>query len=500
MNHSRKCGVLLHPTSLPSKYGIGDLGYNAYEFIDFLSSSKQKLWQVLPLNPTGYGESPYQGLSAFAGNPLLICLDKLISIGLLDEQDISNIPTFDEDKIQFSEVKEFKNKLFKRAFTRFKEQEKNIAYINFIKENNYWLEDYTFFAALKEYFNSLPWNQWEKPIAAREKEAVEYYRKMLKEKIEYHIFLQYTFFTQWMALKRYANDKGIRIIGDLPIYVSYDSSDTWARPELFKLDALGNPTVVSGVPPDYFSETGQLWGNPIYNWNVMEKDNYQWWKERFKALLKITDIIRIDHFRGFEAYWEVPAEEKTAINGQWVKAPGDKLFSNIQEHLGQLPIIAEDLGVITSEVNELKDKFNFPGMKVLHFTLQSKEIEQFSPYHFDKNTVVFTGTHDNDTTLGWYKKLLEENSETLEILKKYFHFNKNMPEKEVCWRFIEIAYQSPSNTAIIPLQDVLCLGSNARMNYPGTVGGNWSWRFKKDSITKDIEEKLHHLAEFYSRT
>ncbi|MEW6695899.1 MAG: 4-alpha-glucanotransferase [Bacillota bacterium] len=490
MTTKRQSGILLHPTSLPSPFGIGDLGKEAYGFVDFLSRSRQKLWQVLPLNPVGYGESPFQCFSAFAGNPMLISPQLLMEQGLLTEQDIRPLPEFSQDRVEFERVREYKDRLLRRAFQQAKAGSKTPACQETLARFP-WLEDYALFMALKQYFGGLPWNHWDQSIALRQRQAMDTFRHLLQENMEYHIFLQHTFFSQWLALKRYANERGIQIIGDLPIFVSYDSSDAWANPHLFDLDELGNPARVAGVPPDYFSETGQLWGNPHYRWAAMAKDDYQWWRERFKSLMQTVDIIRIDHFRGFEAYWEIPAGETTAINGRWVKGPGEKFFSTIIRHLGEIPVIAEDLGIITPEVVKLKNQFNFPGMKILHFNLNKNEKEEFLPHHYEPNSVVYTGTHDNDTTLGWYKKLLPGD---VEFLNEYLNLDPAMKTEWICWRLMELAFQSQSNTAIIPLQDVLCLDSDARMNYPGTVGGNWQWRFKQGDITPDIEEKLAALT------
>ncbi len=501
MEFARECGILLHPTSLPSKYGIGDLGPEAYRFIDFLAAAGQKLWQVLPLNPVGYGESPYSALSAFAGNPILISPDKLIAEGLLDAADIEDLPIFDASKVQFAQVKKYKQSLLYKAFKRFAVLEKPVEYCHFVNRNQYWLDDYCLYMALKKYFNGLPWNEWDQSIAGRDQYALERYREYLHEDIAYHRFLQYVFFNQWMDLKAYARSKGIKIIGDLPIYVSYDSSDTWAQKKYYQLDSDGLPLEVAGVPPDYFSETGQLWGNPLYNWEVMQNDNFQWWKERFDHLYSIVDIVRIDHFRGFEAYWAVPYGDKTAENGRWVKAPGEQLFKELSRHMGVkgLPVIAEDLGVITSEVRELKEQFNFPGMRILQFALESGKVEEFSPFYHAHNLAVYTGTHDNDTMLGWYQKNAAKNPKLKRILKDYFLIDDTMTNQEICWRFIELAYYSFAAAVIIPLQDVLCLGSEARMNYPGTVGGNWQWRFSRESLTDDIAVRLCKLGKLCNR-
>ncbi|MFZ5945204.1 MAG: 4-alpha-glucanotransferase [Bacillota bacterium] len=483
-------GVLLHPTSLPGIYGIGDLGPEAYKFVDFLANSKQKYWQILPLNPPGYGESPYQAFSAFAGNPLLISPDNLIQEGLLEGKEIENIPHFNKEQVEFEKVKSFKDNLFRKAFKRFKSNESTM-YQDFLKDNVLWLENYSLFMALKAYYGGSSWNKWERMLVHRDEAALNYYKKLLGNDIEYHKFLQYKFFSQWQHLKEYCNSKGIQIIGDIPIFVSLDSADVWANPYLFSLDEEQNPIKVAGVPPDYFSETGQLWGNPHYDWIRMEEDGYQWWRQRFSNILSMADIVRVDHFRGFEAYWAIPFGEETAVNGKWVKGPGEKFFSTLEKNLGKLPVIAEDLGIITVEVEQLKNKFGFPGMKILQFILEDTTQEVTLPLNFEINSVVYTGTHDNDTIWGWYKKnYLKENLEQI---------SNNMNGEKICWHFIEIAFQSSSVLAIIPLQDILCLDSSARMNYPGTLGNNWNWRFKRGDLSKDIEMKLEHLVKVYKR-
>lgn len=499
MNINKKSGILLHPTSLPSKYGIGDLGKEAYHFIDFLHKSKQKLWQTLPLTPVGYGDSPYQCFSAFAGNPMLIGFNQLLDKGLLQQEELANVPNFDKEKVEFEAVKNYKEPLLRKAFERFKVREKTSDYHKFVQENIYWLEDYAFFMALKIHFGGVPWNRWEKSIAFREKSGLKHYKKLIKEEIDYHKFLQFTFFTQWLNLKKYAHQNNIKIIGDIPIFIAYDSSDAWANPQLFELDESGNPTKVAGVPPDYFSKTGQLWGNPHYKWNVMAQDDYTWWRERFKSILTLVDIVRIDHFRGFAGYWEIPAGSETAINGKWVKGPGENFFSTVEKYLGYIPAIAEDLGVITPDVIKMKDKFKFPGMKILQFTLGSGIEELFSPQNYEKECVVYTGTHDNDTVLGWYQQVVKENPHVFQLLKKHLHVDENSDNKEICWRLIKFAYQTNAQNVITPLQDVICLGNEARMNYPGTVQGNWQWRYTKESLTKEIEEKLAQIVYDYNR-
>lgn len=495
MKLTRASGILLHPTSLPSRFGIGDLGPGAQKFVDFLKRSKQSLWQILPINPPGYGYSPYQCFSAFAGNELLISIDSLIGNGLLSKEHINDLPDFKTELVEFEKVVHFKANLYNIAFNNFKLVPKSGAYRDFILKNEIWLENYALFMALKSYFDGLPWNYWEKSLAFRNKDAILSYKKILSEKIEYYKFLQYIFYSQWKELKEYADCHGVKIIGDLPIYVSYDSSDVWANPELFKLDSLGNPLQVSGVPPDYFSTTGQLWGNPIYRWQEMKKDDYRWWRERFKNLLELVDIIRVDHFLGFETFWEVPGEELTAINGRWSKGPAGDFFATIMRYLGELPLIAEDLGLITPEVTKLRKRFEFPGMRVLHFEFEGGMAEQYFPYIQERNTVVYTGTHDNDTSGGWYTKRMKAR----EFFQKHLGRERYLSNQEFCWYLIEFALNSKADLVIIPLQDVLCLDSWARMNVPGTVGNNWKWRFQEDNLTGEIEDKLRKLTVSFNR-
>lgn len=497
----RECGVLLHPTSLPSPYGIGDMGEEAYDFINFLHEGKQKNWQILPLNPVGFGESPYQCLSAFAGNHYLISLSKLVEDGLLSEAEVKDHPLFDKDKVDFDQVKNFKEKILQRAFQIFRQQEPSVSYKKFLHENSSWLDNYALFVAIKQHFNGQPWNLWPHDIAFRVPEVVEYYQKLLAIEIGYHQFLQFIFFKQWSELKEYAKYKNVKIIGDLPIFVSYDSCDVWVNPELFELDEERRPVKVAGVPPDYFSKTGQLWGNPHYRWDKLAQNDYKWWQDRFSSLMKLVDIIRIDHFRGFESYWEIPAGETTAVNGHWVKGPGASFFTVIQKYLGELPIIAEDLGNITLEVEDLKDEFHFPGMKVLHFSFGRDVAGECVPFVCEKNTAVYTGTHDNDTTLGWYHYVQTAEPDVAEcVINTLMNSNGDQPSAELSWRLIEMAYASNANTAIIPLQDILSMGSEARMNFPGTIGGtNWAWRYRKDLMTGKLAGKLAELTTRYNR-
>ena len=500
MQFNRASGVLLHLTSLPSEYGIGDLGKEAYNFIDFLKKANQKLWQILPLNPPASGGSPYNCFSAFAGNTLLISVDKLIEDGLLKVEEVTNVPNFAEAKVEFSRVIKFKNELFLKAFNRFDELAEGYGYTQFKEENENWLSDFCLYMALKEQFDNRAWNRWDKDISFREKQAVERYQSKLVDKIRYQEFLQYIFSKQWSKLKNYANYNGIKIIGDLPIFVAHDSSDVWAHPELFDLGDEGNSRKVAGVPPDYFSKTGQLWGNPHYNWKRMQENNFLWWRKRFEKLLEQVDITRIDHFRGFEAYWEVDASEKTAERGKWIKAPGYELFSAVKQHLGDLPVIVEDLGFITPEVNKMKKKFGFPGMEILQFSFNKKTPIKLRPDGYEKHCVLYTGTHDNDTLLGWYRELKQsKNTRVLKILEKYYGITNGMSGEKVCWTLIEAVYKSKANFVVIPLQDILYLGNEARMNFPGTVSGNWLWRYKKGDITKEMEKNLALLTRKYER-
>lgn len=483
MRLHRASGVLLHPTSFPGKYGIGEIGSEAREFIDFLSMSKQQLWQILPLNPVGFGESPYQSYCSFAGNYLLISVEKLTNQGLLTEEDLAYVPQVFNGEVDYSLAGDIKNKLLHRAFWRFKGMGNREDYNLFKEENSFWLRDYALFMSLKDNFDQRPWNEWGKEISSRKESALRHYEGLLAEKIEYYCFLQYIFSLQWLELKEYTNSKGIKIIGDLPIFVSYDSSDTWLNPSFFELDDQGYPAKVAGVPPDYFSETGQLWGNPHYRWDKMAEDDYFWWRQRIKKLLEFVDVIRIDHFRGFEAYWEIPAGEKTAVRGRWVKGPGEKFFAALIKYMGDLPIIAEDLGFITPQVHELKDAFGFPGMKVLQFINEESIINRPK----EEKAVYYTGTHDNETLLGWYR------DKVLACLER------PPMEEGICWDFMELVYSGNAAWVMVPLQDILCLDNKARMNTPGTIGGNWQWRYLPGALTPELSERLAFMTKGYGR-
>lgn len=496
--YPRQGGILLHPTSLPSKYGIGDLGKEAYEFINFLYKGKQKLWQILPLNPVGFGQSPYQALSAFAGNPLLISLGKLVGEGLLGAADVKVPRPFQTDRVEFEAVQQFKEQCLRTAYANFKRRGAGHDYQEFVADQAEWLDDYALFMALKQHFSGVSWNEWPAELVSRQPAALLEYHTLLQYEIDYQRFLQYSFFKQWLALKRYANQWGVKLIGDMPIFVAHDSADVWANQQLFELDEAGLPQKVAGVPPDYFSETGQHWGNPHYKWAMMARDDFKWWVDRFRSLLELVDIIRVDHFRGFEAYWEIPAGEQTAVKGKWVKGPGEAFFASLERQLGKLPIIAEDLGVITPEVDDLKDSFYYPGMKVLHFALGCDEEQCCIPFSCEKNCVVYTGTHDNDTTLGWYKKDVSAEPDQAACIHKLLQLESVEPD-EICWQMIELAYGSHANMAIIPLQDILCLDSEARMNTPGTVGGNWQWRCRKEALTAELAARLAALVGRHKR-
>lgn len=492
----RVSGILVHPTSFPSPYGIGDLGQGARDFIDFLERAGQHIWQVLPLGPTGFGNSPYQSYSSFAGQPLLISPDELIKDGLLTTEDVKNIPHWDNElRVDYNTVAEYKDTLFHTAYTNFTQtddKELTKEYRSFLRKND-WVKDYSLFMACKEAHDGVNWQEWDKEIAFPTDAAKEKWTKKLKKEVDYYRFVQFIFFRQWAVLKTYANEKAIEIIGDIPIFISSDSSDVWANPTLFQLDSKGYPTKVAGVPPDYFSATGQLWGNPLYDWKEHKKTGYAWWINRVKAQLTVTDYLRIDHFRGFEAYWAVPAKEETAINGKWVKGPGADLFKAIAAALGDdLPIIAEDLGVITPEVEALRDEFEFPGMKVLQFAFDDINENAFLPHHYPYNCVCYSGTHDNDTTVGWYKNA---NNLSTDKVRRYMGCDGN----NVSWDFLVTAWKSVARMAIVPLQDVMRMDSDARMNIPGTAEGNWVWRYSKEQLKEEDATNLRLTTELFGR-
>ncbi len=503
MNPSRMSGILLHITSLPGRFGIGDLGSEGYRFADFLADTKQRIWQVLPLGPTSYGNSPYQCLSVFAGNSLLISLETLVDEGLLNAADLEGAPSFPEHRVDYDEVIAFKAPLLQKSYEIFEKKAslpQRDDFEDFCKQKVSWLDGYAFYAALRDAHKLRPWNKWEQDIKLRRPEAVRRWRRKLAREIKCHKYQQYQFFKQWSKLKKYCNDRGIRLFGDLPIYVTIDSDTVWLHPELFYLDADGRPTVVAGVPPDYFSATGQFWGNPLYRWDVMSKNGYAWWIERMKATFSLVDMVRLDHFRGFEKYWEIPGTDKTARNGRWVPGPGAALFEAIKNALGNVPIVAEDLGLITPEVHALREHLGFPGMKVLQFAFGGNPGENdYLPHNYPRNCVVYTGTHDNNTTIGWFKERVTRNRGERETERKRALKYLGSDGRQINWDFIRLALMSVADTAIIPLQDILGLGSDARMNRPAERKGNWTWRFTRDMLPAEIKGRLRELTAIYGR-
>jgi 4-alpha-glucanotransferase len=495
MNYMRASGILLHPTSLPGDFGIGDFGPAAFKWVDFLAETGQTYWQILPLGPTGYGDSPYQSLSAFAGNTLLISPEILVKEQLLEPQMLKQLPAMPSDRVDFAAVYELKRKILSHAFNNFQragESQLQVLFETFCRENAWWLEDYALFRALKDENGGRPWFEWEEPLRLRDETAILSARERLASVVLAEKFYQFLFFSQWKVLKSYAADKNILLIGDVPIFVSTDSADVWCNRDKFKLLPDGRPRVVAGVPPDYFSKTGQRWGNPIYDWDAMSADGFSWWIARMEFALRLADIVRIDHFRGFVATWEVPANEMTAENGKWVEVPGRELFLALQRALGHLPVIAEDLGVITPEVEELRDSFGFPGMRILQYGFGGDARNRDLPHNYIRNTVAYTGTHDNETAVGWWKS---RQSDEKAFCAKYL----NTDGKQINWDFIRAVWSSVADTAIAPLQDVFGLGNEARMNLPASVSGNWVWRFSRDKIQKQIIERLAEMTEIYGR-
>jgi 4-alpha-glucanotransferase len=507
MTLPRRGGILLHPTSLPGPAGIGDFGREAYSFIDFLKQSGSKLWQVLPLNPTGYGDSPFQCFSARAGNPLLISLDRLTERGVLSQADLEHRPVFPTNKVDYETTLHFKIPILTKAaqtFLKRADGNERLDFERFCQANTNWLDDFALFMVCKNAHDGVRWTDWAADIAAREPRAMQHWTVQFATEIDVVKYWQFEFFRQWQALRSYAHQHGIRIIGDIPIYVAHDSADVWANRELFCLEPGGNPTKVAGVPPDYFSATGQLWGNPIFNWKLLQSTGYKWWVERFRAALRLYDIVRVDHFRGFEAYWEVQATERTAMNGRWIKGPGAELFSTLQQELGELPIIAENLGVITAEVEQIRHQFGFPGMAILQFAFgNDPQGPSFRPHNYFRNLVAYTGTHDNDTILGWWNSQGTVDSiRTPEDVVKEHEFARTYlgcSDEPINWSMIRAVLASVANTAIIPLQDVLGLGTEARMNLPGTSRGNWRWRFQAGALSSELAERIRELNEAYDR-
>ena len=529
MVFKRASGILTHPTSFPGRYGIGDLGDAAYDFVDFLEKGRQTLWQVLPLNPTSFGDSPYQSFSTFAGNPLLISPDTLLKEGYLTEDDLTDIPDFDPFKVEYGKVIPYKTELYKKAYENFLQRgnpEQKAAYNRFCRKHRVWLEDYCLFIALKQYFieqrqNTFEskeylayrktnkdymtqdaindcfygavWNSWPIELAERQPEALASWRVKLAYAIGLQSFLQFEFNRQWQLLKCYANGHDVQIIGDIPIFVAHDSADVWSNTSMFLLDQKGAPTSVAGVPPDYFSDTGQLWGNPLYNWEVHEKTGYRWWIARISHILELVDILRIDHFRGFESYWAIPYGEETAISGQWQKGPGTSLFHAMRKALGDLPVIAEDLGVLTEEVEALRDDLDLPGMKVLQFGFDAGKMNLNMPHNLRTPYVVlYTGTHDNDTSKGWYESA---NAEIQDQFRRY----ANSSGEDAAWGMVRLAFLSIAVFAICPIQDLMSLGSEARMNRPGVAADNWQFRYTADMLADHMAEGLAYLSDLSDR-
>jgi 4-alpha-glucanotransferase len=489
----RAGGILLHPTSFPGNYGIGDLGGEAYRFVEWLAASGTHLWQVLPLGPTGYGDSPYACFSAFAGNPLLISPEKLVADGLLDLAELQNVPNFPHDKVDFGPVIEW--------------AQPNPNYIaglqNFEAQNTLWLDEYALFMAAKAANGGAAWNTWEDTaLRLRDPQALSEWRTKLAPEIGFQKYIQYLFFDQWFALKNYANSKGVKIIGDIPIFVAFDSADVWANPNLFLLDEEGQPTHVAGVPPDYFSAKGQYWGNPLYRWDIMGQTGYAWWLDRIRASLRLTDYLRIDHFRGFAAYWEVPVnDEETAVHGRWVKAPGEDFFTTVKSALGEVPIIAEDLGVITPDVVKLRHLADMPGMRVLQFAFgafDTDATDPFLPHNYEEETVAYTGTHDNDTSAGWWATASE--NERRNLLAYLDVDPASHPDGGyVAWKMTRQIWGSVAKFAIVPLQDLFGLGAEARMNKPGVAAGNWGWRYHPSQLSDTLGGNLYHINVLYAR-
>jgi 4-alpha-glucanotransferase len=496
MKHNRASGILLHPTSLPGEYGIGDIGPQALRWIDFLAEAGCSLWQVLPLGPTGYGDSPYQSFSAFAGNPYIISPKLLLEEGLLKQEDLADMPDFPEDRVDFGPLIEWKVKLLDRAYQHFTAgapSRLKQSYQDFWSKESAWLDDFGLFMAIKEDQGGISWSQWPLPLRQRQAGALREARMRLEDAIRRQIFRQWLFFRQWDELHSYAREKGILIIGDIPIFVAHDSADVWAHTELFFMDKNGKPTVVAGVPPDYFSPTGQLWGNPLYRWELHAETGYAWWLDRFRSVLRMVDIVRLDHFRGFAGYWEVPAGKLTAEIGKWVPGPGGAFFQHVRQALGDLPIIAEDLGLITPDVVEMRERFDLPGMKILQFGFASDPDDPFLPHNYPQNCVVYTGTHDNDTALGWF---LTADEEEQGFCLRYLNLKDITKLPRTMVRSI---WSSVAVFCLAPMQDILGLGPEARMNFPGRPSGNWGWRMQAVDANPQLEEEIKELNYLFSR-
>ncbi len=490
MRLTRASGVLLHPTSLPSRFGVGDLGPGSDAFIRFLRDTGQTWWQMLPVGPTGYGNSPYQSTSSYAGNPLLISPELLAIDGLLTANDWSDYPDFSIDNAQFEELEPLKERLLRKAFTKF--DARNPSFLEYRVANAHWLDDFSLYRALKDENGGAPWYDWERRYASRDSKALASSRTWLRGEIQFHEFVQYQFDKQWKRLRATCEQHQIRLIGDVPIFVAHDSADVWARPDLFFLDEHGKPTVVAGVPPDLFSKTGQLWGNPLYDWKAQAEEGFAWWIARMKGVTARVDLVRLDHFRGFQAYWEVPGDAETAVGGRWILGPGSAFLDALRDGLGGLPLIAEDLGLITPEVEVLRDEFDLPGMRILQFAFgNDAKTSHYLPHNYVPNSVAYTGSHDNDTAVGWYHTRVEDAATTQNVDQMVAERNfatdyLASDRREIHWDMIRAVAKSVADTMVIPLQDLLGLGSEARMNVPGRAEGNWRWRFTTDAIGPDV--------------
>lgn len=495
MKYDRAAGILLHPTSLPGQYGIGDIGQAALDWLDFLADSGCTLWQVLPLGPTGYGDSPYQCFSAFAGNPYLISPDRLVEEGLLHPNDLVDHPDFPNGRVDFGAVIPWKLGVLDRAYDQFIKMgspELKSAYNAFQAAQVSWLDDFALFMALKDAHGGAPWPSWEPALRQRDPEALQAAWQQFADNVERQKFRQFLFSRQWAELRAHAEKRNIRIIGDIPIFVAHDSADVWAYPDLFFMDEEGTPKVVAGVPPDYFSPTGQLWGNPLYRWEIHKANGYKWWLDRITTVLQTVDIIRMDHFRGFAGYWEIPAGITTAEIGRWVPGPGSDFFKKVKNDLGELPLIAEDLGVITDDVVALREEFDLPGMKILQYAFGSDPTDQFLPHNYPQNCVVYTGTHDNDTTLGWYRSAPDSERD---YCRRYLARD----DQHIVWHMIRAIWSSVANQSLTTMQDLLNLGTEARMNFPGKPSGNWTWRMPADSASPELAARLKELNYVFER-
>lgn len=506
MSFERASGILLHPTSLAGDFGIGDLGASAFEFCDLLAEAKQSYWQILPLGPTGYGDSPYQCFSAFAGNPLLISPEKLVEDGLIDRSVIDNRPDFPAHTVDYGGVYNWKSELLPKAYEGFHHitsVDLRGKFETFIQENEYWLDDYALYRVVKASQGQQAWYEWPDELKLRDEKSLEKVSEDLYEQVQAEKFYQFLFFRQWSAVKEHANKLGVKIVGDIPIFIALDSADVWCNQDKFKLNKDGSAAFVAGVPPDYFSATGQLWGNPIYDWDAMKADGFRWWILRVRNALQSVDVVRVDHFRGFAASWEVPGGDATAENGRWVDVPGKELFATLQMNLGELPVIAEDLGVITPDVEELRDGFGFPGMRILQFAFGGDAKNHDLPHNYINNCVAYTGTHDNDTTIGWWLSQAGAGStrDAAAISHEHDFAMKYLDSDgtEIHWDMIRAVWASVVDTAIAPMQDLLGIGTEGRMNLPASTGGNWQWRLTGDAITPEVIARLKELTETYGR-